>query len=187
MLNLSKGAVAILLGDMPVTAKKQGFQPQLRPVTKLPEHYAGGGELQELSAKSGPLDSQAQVPTVNTLPPGKLWIGGEKLPDIYDWSRPYAHHLAQLGLINAVLLKPPGSKRGRKLYEIASIDAFLQASRVRPTKTLNWDVKAVAQKTRGRPRKLGPEEVQPTAAMLRAIKRGEKRRRAQRRRKVPVA
>ena len=157
---------------MPVTAKKQGFQPQLRPVTKLPEHYAGGGELQELSAKS--------------RPPGKLWIGGEKLQYIYDWSRPYAHHLAQLGLINAVLLKPPGSKRGRKLYEIASIDAFLQASRVRPTKTLNWDVKAVAQKTRGRPRKLGPEEVQPTTAMLRAIKRGEKRRRAQRRGKSPL-
>jgi hypothetical protein len=72
----------------------------------------------------------------------RRYIAGEHLREIYDWSRSYAHHLSNQGLIRAVLLKGPNSKRGRKLYEVESIEAFLKSCEYRP------------RPCKGRPKKL---------------------------------
>ena len=62
----------------------------------------------------------------------RRYIAGEHFRGIYDWSRSYAHHLSRQGLIRAVLLKGPDSKRGRKLYEVESIEAFLKSCEYKP-------------------------------------------------------
>jgi hypothetical protein len=116
-----------------------------------------------MSTKSEPLDSQPRVPPVNALPPGQLYIGGERLPATFGISRPLAHVLAEEGLIKAVALERPGSKRVRKLYDVQSLKDYFVRCEYRPTgaprrrmspKVRKALGKAKLRRRRGRPRKV---------------------------------
>ena len=94
----------------------------------------------------------------------RRYIAGEHLRGIYDWSRSYAHHLSRQGLIRAVLLKGPHSKRGRKLYEVESIEAFLKSCEYKPalckaTIAKGGEEVDTPKRRRGRSRKARPEEM----------------------------
>jgi hypothetical protein len=126
------------------------------------------GQMPTMLAKKRWLTDTTQpkeITSTNKLPPAtQRYIGGEHLRGIYDWSRSYAHHLWAQGLIRAVLLRGPDNKRGRKLYEVESIEAFLKSCECKPglrkaTIAKRGEGEDTKKRRRGRPRKARPEEL----------------------------
>jgi hypothetical protein len=53
---------------------------------------------------------------------------GQQIRLLFGLSRTHAYALARKGVIRSVSLKKPGSTRGRRLFDCASIRAFLNSN-----------------------------------------------------------
>ena len=100
---------------------------------------------------------------LTTKPTERRYIAGEHLRGIYDWSRSYAHHLSRQGLIRAVLLKGPHSKRakagpGRVNRGISKV-LRIQTRPVQSHHREEKEEEDTPKRQRGRPRKARPEEM----------------------------
>jgi hypothetical protein len=61
-------------------------------------------------------------------PGGRLrWLRPSDLP----WSRYMTYHLLREGLIESVLLKLPGSRKGLRLIDADSVDRFLESEKAK--------------------------------------------------------
>lgn len=58
-------------------------------------------------------------------PQGRRWLTVPELP----LGRALVYHLINEGLIDSVLIRKPGAKKGRRLIDGASFDAYLESLR----------------------------------------------------------
>ena len=75
-----------------------------------------------------------QLPTFGTVQVAGPELAGPEFVDhhgataMFCLSRPYLYRLASEGHIRTVLLRQPGKLKGRRLFECASLRAFLLAN-----------------------------------------------------------
>lgn len=66
-------------------------------------------------------------PTSVVAGPVSEWTDFHGLQLLFGIRRSYAYHLVDEGLIESVSLKQPGEKRGKRLFNVASIRRYLNS------------------------------------------------------------
>jgi hypothetical protein len=63
----------------------------------------------------------------NLLKNDPLWAGAQKTNQLVDLSRSTLYELAAAGKIRSASLRDPGAKKGRRLFYIPSVLAFIES------------------------------------------------------------